>query len=419
MPHALLTAALLLAATGAHQEEDGGPVEGVRFGHDLLLLGDLDGDGLPELAVGAPAARLGEERARPGAVLVLSGADRRVLQEWRGEPERSCFGHALRAAGDVDGDGRDDALVGHEHGARCELRSGADGSRLRALDRSWRDVLALGDLDRDGADDLLLFLGGAAEVRSGRDDRLLRHLSLHDARSLLPAGDLDGDGLTDLLVSGEAHTLWASAAPAGEDGARPAPFPRAARRELGELWPGGASGEPGALLAAVAAGDLDGDGRTDLALSVARGEAGAVLALPGSGGAPLWRIEGAATLGHALLAPGDLDGDGAPDLVVAQPVAPFTVVIRAHSGADGVELWRASWDDGGMTVRPRLAAAPPVEEGAPPGVLVAGCDHRWHGWVQRNGFVTHLDGATGEPVWRVETDALRPPGARDPRARYR
>jgi len=393
------------------QDTQAAPIEGIRFGYSLLVLDDRTGDGVPELAVGAPAAKLGEERARPGVVLVLSGADRSVVQEWRGEAERGLFGHALRPVGDLDGDGHGDVIVGYEKGARCEVRSGQTGARLHAFDRTWSDVLALGDLDEDGADDLLLVDGADIEVRSGVDASLLHQGTLYGTTRAMGAGDLDGDGLTDLVTEGEAKQLWLSGRGAEDDRGPLGLFSRKSRRALSELWPEESWSAGVRILAVEPAGDLDGDGHADLWITLSEGKSGRVLALSPAHGLPLAAIEGPAGFGHTLLVPGDLNGDGTADIVVAQEVAPFLVQLRAHSGADGAELWHQTWDDGGMTVLPQLASLPPAETGGVPQVLVSGCDYRWHGWVQRNGFLQCMGGDTGEVRWRVEVDDVRPVGA--------
>lgn len=404
----------------ASQDAEAAPIEGVRFGMSLLVLDDRDGDGVPELAVGAPAATFGEERARPGVVLVLSGADRSVLQEWRGEAGRHHFGHALVAAGDVDGDGHGDVIVGYEDGARCEVRSGQGGARLHAFDRAWTDLLAFGDLNEDGADDLLLIAGADIEVRSGADGALLHHSTLYGATRVISAGDLDGDGLTDLLAEGEAKQLWYSGRNAEDERGPVGLFSYKTSRKFAELWPEESWAAGVRMLEAVSAGDLDGDGHADLWITLSEGKRGRVLALSPAHGLPLAKIEGPAGFGHTLLVPGDLNGDGTADVIVAQEVAPFAVQLRAHSGADGAELWHQSWDDGGATVWPQLASLPPAEAGGVAQVLVSGCDYRWHGWVQRNGFLQCMAGDSGELHWRVEVDGVRPLGTEpDEAAIYR
>ncbi|MDA0949045.1 MAG: integrin alpha, partial [Planctomycetota bacterium] len=78
----MLPFAPVLAVALSASPLSGGP-EGDCFGRALLTLHDVDGDGVRDLAVGAPTGSRVEVSA--GHVLVLSGASREVLQVWSGE----------------------------------------------------------------------------------------------------------------------------------------------------------------------------------------------------------------------------------------------------------------------------------------------------------------------------------------------
>lgn len=110
-------------------------------------------------------------------------------------------------------------------------------------------------------------------------------------------------------------------------------------------------------VATMAVGDFDGDGIKDVALGVAesdlsRPQGGAVFIFKGSASGlpstPDWTIRGTYDTGQlgAVIAVGDLDGDGRDDLAISEPGADITVadsgaVVLYRIGADGPELLRA------------------------------------------------------------------------------
>ncbi len=84
-----------------------------NFGFSVAAIGDVNGDGVPDFAVGAPRNDTGG--TDKGRVCVFYGGnnisgtpDREIL----GEAANDQFGYAIAAAGDFDGDGRDDFIVG-------------------------------------------------------------------------------------------------------------------------------------------------------------------------------------------------------------------------------------------------------------------------------------------------------------------
>jgi hypothetical protein len=161
-----------------------GDSRGERFGTSLAGAGDMDGDGLPELAVGAPCPRLD----RPGYARVFAGADASVLYTFGGRRTWELFGSSLAGVGDVDGDGYGDLLVGapasrpgeatiedargHACGA-ATLFSGASGTPLflftsdESEDRLGSAVAAGPDLDGDGIGDLLVGASQRLRPRAG------------------------------------------------------------------------------------------------------------------------------------------------------------------------------------------------------------------------------------------------------------
>jgi FG-GAP repeat len=223
-----------------------------NFGASLAALGDLDGDGHLELAVGAPNRGPGLFLG-PGAVFVLSldeaGAvlDRYELAEGvggvPGPTSATGFGVALAALGDLDGNGITDLAVSDSTGGAAAeivwlLELQADASALAAVaiaqdhaafaglpvagDGLGRALAGLGDLDGNGTPDLALGEPNAGALNTGAVwvAFLDAGPSLDSAVRIAPGengfgwaiadqagfggalagGDLDSDGVTDLVV---------------------------------------------------------------------------------------------------------------------------------------------------------------------------------------------------------------------------
>jgi len=103
------------------------------FGTSVAGAGDVDGDGVDDLVVGAPQSFLG-----PGYVRVFSGANGALIREHNGAAPIDLFGWSVSGAGDVDGDGRADYVVGSPFAdaggnfntGRVRVFSGASGALL-------------------------------------------------------------------------------------------------------------------------------------------------------------------------------------------------------------------------------------------------------------------------------------------------
>jgi len=296
---------LIAPVSAARGQDELFSIEGATAGDQLggpwgiAPLGDVDGDGVPDFAVGARNFD-GVAGADCGRVQLLSGKTRAVLWSWEGENAGDNFGFTVQDAQDIDGDGLHDVAIsalGYPGGLRTGkvyVYSSATG----ALIWSWTG---------ENADDRFVYMRGV--------------------------GDATGDGVNDLLI-----TAYDFDSVSGSDSGK-AYLYSGADGSLFNSWLGASQSQFGFRIARLGF-DADGDGCADFAIGsyeyFSNGP-GHVYVYSGKSQTPIVTFTGANNgdaLGYTDDA-GDVDGDGIPDLLVNSPYAyGSTGVVYLYSGRD-------------------------------------------------------------------------------------
>jgi 6-phosphogluconolactonase (cycloisomerase 2 family) len=293
----------------------------------FMALGDLNGDGRNDLLV-ATAGNAASVFFSQGNGLPFHESPDSILETGDAESVQEV---EIPAIADLNGDGRSDAVVTNgQNGRVCLFFQEAAGSlprlpdRVLSAEKGFHVIPTTADLNGDGREDLVLagwnsklrvFLQGAAGILPEEPDL---DLNLAVAPWWMGRGDVNGDGETDLIfthpVADKVSVLLAN--PPGS----------VARGTPAELR---VDGTP----FAVGIGDLDGDGRNDLA--AANSSKGTIdLFFQTSSGSLPTAPDGALETGDRprSLAIGDLDGDGQSDLAAAN-FSSGTVSIYFQRGA--------------------------------------------------------------------------------------
>jgi len=339
-----------------------GDAGGEGFGHAVARAGDLDGDGVGDLIVGAPYSSLGVTVG--GMARAYSGRTGAVLHTWLGTTVGGCLGWSVSAAGDADDDGIDDVVIGEPFASPSGLVHLYSGSTYALIFSrpglaGENNGISVGgglDVDLDGYDDIIAGTrsgNGKVRVFTGNPGTL--HTTIWtwtgDApddwfgTAVAAAGDLDGDGHGDVVVGAPLNDF------AGSGAGQVKAFSGATgETTLAWTWYGDSPAD--SLGESVAgAGDVDGDGRDDViagapydddlgtSSGLARiwsGRTGALIRT--LHGDPDWRQFGISVAGL-----GDLDGDGKGEVAVGSTygyAGPYLDgAVRVFSGASGAEMF--------------------------------------------------------------------------------
>ena len=404
-------------------------------GWSVSSAGDVNGDGYDDLIIGANRADPngdseagetyviygGASAPGTGGVLDLSDLDGTNGFTLTGIDARDRSGVSVSSAGDVNGDGYDDLVIGAYYGANRAGETyvvyggasapGTDGvldlsaldgtngfilSGIDAADQSGFSVSSAGDVNGDGYDDLVIgarnadpngsnsgetyiIYGGASapgtdgvldlSTLDGSNGFILNGIDANDASgwSVSSAGDVNGDGYDDLIIgayradpngnsSGETYVVYGGASAPGAGGM----LDLSALDGTNGFILNGIDANDNSGISVSSAGDINGDGYDDLIIGANRADpnginlAGETYVIYGGANAPgtagvlnlsdldgnngftLAGIGAGDLSGRSVSSAGDVNGDGYDDLVIGAPGG-FSETYVIYGGATGTE----------------------------------------------------------------------------------
>jgi hypothetical protein len=207
-----------------------------NFGASVAGAGDVNDDGYADLLVGANRADVSETVTDTGRIYLLSGVDGAVIWQQDGSGPQALLGSGVGLVGDVNGDGVPDQVAaapgaGEKGLGEAYVYSGVDGTILLTVEPKKEAnsggtfgtffASGAGDTNHDGTPDIFVgdyaaFRGDAAStgrayLYSGVDGSILQRFEAEaDGDGLGPGRgipDIDGDGFADVIVA-----AWQSSA---------------------------------------------------------------------------------------------------------------------------------------------------------------------------------------------------------------
>ncbi len=362
------------------------------YGRAINKAGDFNGDGYDDIIVGAKYHDNIEINF--GRAYVYSGLTGLPLLVVDGEAESDNLGVSVDGAGDVNGDGYADILIGAEgndmsgpYSGRAYLFYGKPGSIADTVsaadadiffngmeyDRLGFSVAGIGDIDSEPGPDILIgsygtysSSGGVAYAFSGQTGALIYSYTGEASYdgfgcAVDNAGDFDNDGTEDFIIGAQHYNLSATELDAG----RAYIYSGSTGNLLVTITGPDAGGWLGGDVSAV--GDINSDGFDDVIVGVPYSDAsepfgGAAYVFYGyagpfpadldssSAGMTFTGASDLNLLGHSVSYTRDMNGDNINELLVGEPVAGGLLgggqagMVHIYSGSDGTELFTVSSD---------------------------------------------------------------------------
>ncbi len=311
-----------------------------------VAIGDLDGDGKPDLAIANVEEGNGNGGGHPGTVSVLRNTSTSGSVNFA---TQLTFAIGVEpssvAIGDLDGDGKPDLAVANNSDSTVSVleNTSTSGSVNFATQLTFSTGLgpqsvAIKDLDGDGKPDLATanfgFIFDPSSVSVLRNTSSIGNINFatkHNfaARAIpqsVAIGDLDGDGKPDLATANSADNTVSVLRNTSS---------------IGNIsYATQLSFSTGSVPQSVAIGDLDGDGKPDLAIANQGDSTVSVLRNTSTSGSVNFatQLSFSTGVGSFSVAMGDIDGDGKPDLAIANSGDDTVSVLRNTSTSGNVNF---------------------------------------------------------------------------------
>jgi hypothetical protein len=447
-----------LALTTPWMVDCGG--EGAHCGESVSTAGDVNGDGYADVIVGAPDLDYhSSEDSGRALVYYGSASGLSTVHDWQyaGGQEGAHLGRSVSTAGDVNGDGYSDVIVGADyydgsftdegrayvyHGSSAGLSTTPNWTTYGYRDNAYfgHAVSAAGDVNGDGYSDVIVgadgygngqTLEGVVFVYYGSESGLnpsfgwmaeSNQAGARFGRAVGMAGDVNGDGYADVIigaplyVNGQAEEGQAFVYHGSPDGLNTtAGWMDEGDREAAQYGH-----------SVSTAGDVNGDGYSDVIVGApdydnGHNSEGAAFVYHGSASglsaAPNWIVESDqdyAHLGHSVSVAGDVNGDGYSDVIVGAPnydngqsgEGGAFVYHGSVSGLSATPNWIAESDQLYAEFGCAVSTAGDVN-GDGYGDVIVGAHLYSNGHAYEGGvFVYHgsVSGLSATPNWTAESD---------------
>ena len=340
-----------------------------EFGCSVSTAGDVNGDGYSDVIIGARFYDNGQEGEGMAFVYHGSASGLSALPVWTAESNQvyARLGCSVSTAGDVNGDGYADVIVGvrlYDNGQSAEGAAFVYHGSVSGLsaDPSWiaeggqsgaefgDSVATAGDVNGDGYCDVIVgaypvkgkafVYHGSASGLSADADWIAEgeQIDAMFGDKVATAGDINGDGYCDVIVGAPVYDNGHNA-----EGKAFVYHGSAAGLSANPAWTAEGDQDHACFGYSVGtAGDINGDGYCDVIVGAKgydnehTGE-GAVFvyygSLAGLSAVPIWTAEGGrylADFGNSVATAGDVNGDGLSDVIVG---AAFYSNFQMYEGA--------------------------------------------------------------------------------------